>query len=272
MVILEEETFKKFGYYSWEWKPKSVKTIIVACDKCGKIRAIRKGSYYGLCRSCAAKGKSSSVKTSRIRKTCLTCGKPIMVCLSQIKRGKGKYCSLQCAGIAWAKNNTGENNSNWKGGEIKRKCEICGKEFIVARSRIKDNTGKYCSYKCAGVATTKYRSGKNSSSWKNGVSFEPYCYKFNESFKQYIRSKFNNVCFLCGKDEEENGKYLSAHHVNYNKNCGCAETEESRKIDNALCQFVPLCTSCNSKVNSNRDKWEKYFKDKLRNKLNGWYI
>jgi hypothetical protein len=77
---------------------------------------------------------------------------------------------------------------------------------------------------------------------------------------------------LCGKTEEDNRARLSVHHVNYNKSCGCAETKEEREKDNETCQFVPLCKSCNSKVNKDRDKWEKYFKNKLRHKLNGWYI
>lgn len=115
-------------------------------------------------------------------------------------------------------------------------------------------------------------SGENSRCWKGGVSFGKYCSKFNNFFKEYIRNKFDRKCYLCGKTEEENGRKLDVHHVNYDKACGCAETEEKRKVDDNVCQFVPLCRSCNTKVNNNRDKWEEFFKNKLRNKLNGWYI
>ena len=111
---------------------------------------------------------------------------------------------------------------------------------------------------------SKHRRGENGANWKNGASFEPYCVKFNEPFKEYIRNKFGRICFLCSKTEEENGKKLSVHHVNYNKACGCDGDE--------TCQFVPLCASCNSKVNKNRKAWEKKIKDKMKNKLNGWYI
>ena len=85
--------------------------------------------------------------------------------------------------------------------------------------------------------------------WQGGKSFEPYCPKFNEGFKEQIRNKFGRVCLLCGKSEEDNkGRKLSVHHVNYDKRCGC---EDSFK-----CDYVPLCMSCHSKTGNNRSYWE----------------
>jgi len=52
-MILEEETFKIFGYYSWNWKSKSNKKIIAKCDGCGKIREVYKYAYRDFCPSCA---------------------------------------------------------------------------------------------------------------------------------------------------------------------------------------------------------------------------
>lgn len=91
--------------------------------------------------------------------------------------------------------------------------------------------------------------GENSHLWKGGVSFEPYCHKFNKRFKESIREKFGRVCFLCPTTEEENGRKLNVHHVNYNKDCLCDDSE---------CEFVPLCDSCHSKTNHNQDYWESY--------------
>ena len=108
------------------------------------------------------------------------------------------------------------------------------------------------------------RKGEKNANWRNGTSFEPYCEKFNEPFKEYIREKFGRVCFLCSKTEEENGKRLSVHHVNGNKNCGCDGDE--------TCQFIPLCAKCHSKVHSKKVDWEKRIKDKMRNSLKGWVI
>ena len=62
-MILEEETFKKYGYYSWEWKPPSNKPILAACDRCSKIRETTKHAYHTLCKSCSLKGRYCSNET-----------------------------------------------------------------------------------------------------------------------------------------------------------------------------------------------------------------
>lgn len=110
------------------------------------------------------------------------------------------------------------------------------------------------------------RKGKNSYNWKGGISFEPYCPKFNEAFKESIRDKFDRTCFLCNITESEQIKLqkernkrpfrLSVHHVNYDKNCLC---------DNIKCEFVPLCIPCHAKTsNGDRLKWENEILEKIK--------
>jgi endogenous inhibitor of DNA gyrase (YacG/DUF329 family) len=317
-MILEEETYKRFGYFPRDLTVKSNKAILVACDDCGKIRQSSKHAYRSRCKSCGNRiaklgknnpnwkggdvkricktcgkeferspshmngnnqglycSKSCAMKArtreraaawrgGQIECVCETCGKQFSTKPSVIKIAQGRFCSLHCA----RKDQKGANNPAWHGGRMTVICNICGKEFKVHPSVYKKGFGRFCSSKCRSIA---YR-GKNHPNWQGGISYAPYCHKFNAEFKEYIRTKFGRVCFLCGKTEVENRKRLSVHHVNYNKNCGCAETEEDKKADDNSCQFVPLCVSCNSKVNGNRDLWERRIKTKMRNKLNGWYI
>lgn len=243
------------------------------CEQCGKEflsvpSRIKKGQGKFCSRECMGKwhskyrrGKNHSRwKGGKIKRICEICGREFFVDSNRINAGKAKFCSRMCLGKWISKHLRGKNASNWKGGKIKRICETCGKEFFVDPNQIRQGGGKFCSYKCMG----KWFSGKNHPRWQGGISFEPYCHNFNEEFKEYVREKFGRVCFLCPKTEEENGQHLSVHHVNYDKECLCN--------DNLTCQFVPLCRSCNSKVNSNRKEWEKKINDKMKNKLNGWYI
>ena len=102
-------------------------------------------------------------------------------------------------------------------------------------------------------------AGENSPNWIDGRSFGGYCPLFNYKFKEKIRDEFNRECFICGLPEESSiEKYdekLSVHHVNYNTKCLCEEDEEN------TCYFVPLCKSCHSITNFNKQFWEKLLID-----------
>jgi Mor family transcriptional regulator len=115
----------------------------------------------------------------------------------------------------------------------------------------------------------KDQNGVKNSGWNGGSSFEPYCPKFNESFKESIRNKFDRKCFICGitekemqEDQRRRGKRifkLSVHHVNYNKDCLC---------DDSDCEFVPLCSHHHVKTNTNREYWESSIMQKLNDLSN----
>ena len=89
--------------------------------------------------------------------------------------------------------------------------------------------------------------GDKHPNWKGGISFEPYCEKFNDEFKESVRDKFDRICFLCGEDEDE-GIKLDVHHVNYDKECICNDVE---------CWFVPLHRGCHMRTNKDRELWER---------------
>jgi len=80
--------------------------------------------------------------------------------------------------------------------------------------------------------------------WKGGISFEPYSTDWTQTLRRAIRERDNYICQLCNQ-------YGNAvHHVDYDKkNCN----------PNNL---ITLCLRCNSIVNSNRDYWTNYFKNK----------
>lgn len=143
-MILEEETYRRFGYYSGDLSYGSGKRIIIACDDCGKKREIVKNNYRTLCPSCAHKGKNHSEAT------------------------KQKIYDA----------NKGENCYNWKGGKIKRICKQCGIEFPVKPSEIKKGAGKYCSHKCA----RKAQVFQNHHTKPERI-FEQICKKHNLPFK-----------------------------------------------------------------------------------------
>jgi hypothetical protein len=125
---------------------------------------------------------------------------------------------------------------------VRRICKTCGKEFLVIPARIKYTGAIYCSLECANVGG----SGENSPHWKGGISFEPYCEKFSRKLKREIRTDYNKKCFVCGISQQDNGKCLSIHHVDYNKMQGCG----GRRWN-----LLPLCRRCHTATNHRRWYW-----------------
>ena len=102
--------------------------------------------------------------------------------------------------------------------------------------------------------------GNKNHNWAGGISFEPYCPKFNKDLRKRIRAFFEYRCVTCGKTEEENIIKLSCHHVSYNKNACC---------DSKPVHFASLCVSCHSKTNHDRIRWENMINRIINDVYNG---
>lgn len=102
------------------------------------------------------------------------------------------------------------------------------------------------------------QSGKNHPNWQGGVSFEPYCTIFSdEEYKQSLRDRDGNICLNCNKTEDQEGRKLSLHHIDYDKmNC---------KPKN----LVTVCISCNTKANTDRE-WHTEWYQRIMNKRYGY--
>lgn len=87
--------------------------------------------------------------------------------------------------------------------------------------------------------------------WLGGISFEPYDKRWNESFKNKIRKRDNQICMLCNIHREKLKIALCVHHINYNKKLTIPQN------------CVALCNSCHIKTNSNRTHWIKFFQSLL---------
>jgi hypothetical protein len=103
------------------------------------------------------------------------------------------------------------------------------------------------------------RKGDKNPRWLGGVSFEPYCIKFNNEFKERVRAFFGYQCVECY--HKQNGEKLHIHHVDFNKNSCCDP--------NIPKLFVPLCHSCHGKTNHKREYWEQHFTDMINQYYQG---
>jgi hypothetical protein len=90
------------------------------------------------------------------------------------------------------------------------------------------------------------RLGEKGPNWQGGISFEPYCPKFNKDLKRRVRSFFGGQCLMCGKHESTLGENLSVHHVKYRKTACC---------DGEPVHFAALCRRCHGRTNHDCDRW-----------------
>jgi len=169
--------------------------------------------------------------------SCEVCDKKFEVNAWQIENMERRFCSKECRGKWHSGTFVRKKASQWSGGwEIERQCEICGKSFLTARSRVEEGQGRFCSKDCQSV----WHSGENHYRWLGGKSFEPYPPTFNKRFKQMIRERDNHTCLICGCPGED------VHHINYVKN------------DTNPGNCVLLCKICHGKTLGSREFWPNH--------------
>jgi hypothetical protein len=227
----------------------------------------------------------------KITVICKNCKEPFDTYPSKIKIGRGKYCGRKCHGIAMSKNNVGKSNPRYKKGKPHcidcgtplttyghKRCQKCwgkwhrGKNHscwqggwknklpkcIDCGKQVKGFNAKRCP-ECGAKENGKLHSKQNHPNWQGGKSFEPYSPEFTQVLRRIIRNRDGHKCQLCGVPEIECVKALHVHHIDYNKK----HSHPSK--------LISLCGSCNIKVNVNRKKWEKYFKNLIKEKYGDLY-
>lgn len=218
-------------------KPKKIESNKRICKRCGKefyTFPSRLGNYCS--RECTRGNPNPTITL-----ICKRCGKTFTRTQATINKTGGKYCSRKCVHEKKC---------------IALTCELCGKQFTRWPSTTTHQANKYCSYDCAWKAkigthqtlkAIQKRSGENSCLWKGGISFEPYCPKFNNNLKQRIRAFFEYRCVCCGKHEKEDKRKHCCHHVEYNKQACC---------DGKQVCFATMCHKHHAQSNFERDRWE----------------
>jgi hypothetical protein len=244
---------------------------------------IERGKYKYICKAC---GKEFISKSSQPRSfcseecrrkpeshprwkgglqtyKCVYCGKEFQRSPASMKGKELFYCSRVCKGKYRSENMIGENACNWRGGNYKRTCIVCGKEFEVRRYVYhQGKNGICCSNECRYKRKRMTMSGDGNPMYVDGQSHFPYCEKFNVEFKRRVRDFFNNTCVLCGTTSDDIGRQMAVHHVYGNKQACC---------DSSQRRFVTLCMSCHTKV-SNAERYDPLcYTSKFNNIIDGLY-
>ena len=123
-MILEQETFEEYGYWSDELALQSHKQILAICDGCGKPRITSNNGYRTLCLSCAEKGEKNGFFGKNHNETTR-------------EKMRKNHPDVK-----------GTKSYVWKGGKIKIRCDNCGGIKLKYPSHIKGRKHNFCSKKC----------------------------------------------------------------------------------------------------------------------------
>jgi hypothetical protein len=130
--------------------------------------------------------------------------------------------------------------------EIREKMRKAAKD-AGSRPEVKERMSRSQKIRFSDPEQIEKISGQNGNNWRGGISFEPYCPKFNKDLKRRVRAFFDRRCVICGKSEAEDRRALSVHHVEYNKEACC---------DGKTVHFAALCWKCHAHTNYARERWE----------------
>lgn len=209
-MILEKETFKKFGYHSYNLSKCSHKKIIRKCDGCGRLQEIPKKNFQSLlCQSCSNKGENNPFygkthtkevrEKSRIRNIGHRHSDETKQKMSESRRGENNWCY--------------------------------GKHFTEEHKQkiSKSHMGLH-----AGNKNPMYGKVMDKSpNWKGGISFEEYPKEFHLMREQILKI-YGGKCILCGRVKSDDDQALDIHHINQNKK------------DNSVYNLVPMCRQCHA--------------------------
>ncbi len=195
---------------------------IINCKNCDKeFHPFNKLNKF--CSSkCAFDFKSKNSNPTRrvksIIKICEYCKKEF----HPYSMSKGNFCSAKCY---WDKIREEKKEPE------KKKCEICGTEFIpwTSKNFIKRPQQRFCSHKCSGIGITQLKKTKiNIKNWEKRKAGGKTNHLDN-LWRFAIYKQGKNECEYCGKKES-----LNAHHIFSRSNFSVRWD-----IDNGVC----LCVS-----------------------------
>ena len=252
-MIDEDRTMQLYGYTSDMLSKFSRKPIVKVCDECGEYKIVKKSAYRDLCVSCSHKGEHKLPKPKFVK------DQDRFIPNTQIDR----ILTIEKYGYDPVDLTKGSHKL------IVRICQQCGKNDLIeyktcynlchSCSMIGKNLGKNLGKKRSEKIKQQQSARMQHISydeWESYAKENPYCEKFNKSCREKNRNKYNRECFICGKDEENNGKKLSVHHIDMNKNQGCNDNQW---------KLVPLCISCHGKTHNKI--WENRLKYLLKGEI-----
>ncbi len=140
----------------------------------------------------------------------------VSVYLGDLRNGHTKSCGCLKSEKSsermykMAKNQRGENNSNYKG-KVVIFCKWCGKEKEVWP--YEENTAQFCNKKCQGKWESKNRKGEDGPNWKGGITSLYMQIRNSIEYREFIQTILKKVNYTCQLSKEKISGDLQVHHI-----------------------------------------------------------
>lgn len=211
-MVLKEETFKS----------RRVKRICKWCGveffiipslaKRGNGLFCSRNCYIEWLKSNSSGESNKNWKGGKLKKRCLYCKKEFFAKRSEIKKGDAKFCSRLCFSNYLSKNRAGKQSPFWKGGKIKKRCEICNKEFLITASVDRRGIGQFCSSECYGFWRANTINGKNNPAWRGG-KVKQTCKQCGREFFVFPSVINRGFGEFCSKSCSRKAQRMPTHHT-----------------------------------------------------------
>lgn len=93
------------------------------------------------------------------------------------------------------------------------KCDWCGKEIRKTKSQIQKTRHNFCSLECLGKWQSKFLIGESSYGWKGGLSNINGLIRASKKMTEWRVRVFKRDNYTCQKCGDKKGGNLEAHHI-----------------------------------------------------------
>ena len=196
-------------------KLKDCKKFMKQCNRCGKLKLIKRFSKNGKRRKNYCSYCESEVKKKYI-KICEYCGNEFKGLKTQ------KYCSVECMGKHKSIINVGKNNANWKNKTHHYKCDYCNKDIIITEYYDGYKNHHFCGRECYYKWKSQNLIGENNPNYKPELTQQDRDRKRNTpEYREWRNEVFKREYWTCQitgiKGTRKNR--INAHHLyNYKDN------------------------------------------------------
>lgn len=153
---------------------------------------------------------------TKIQTKCEHCGKIFGALISEVNRGKGRFCSLKCY-YSW---HSGKNCNLAKNGTTKRACAECGKSFDYWKGKV---SRIFCSPECfhkhqssrgedkiCPICGTGFHVSPSTIKKGKGILCSPECSRIWAS-----RNNIKKICLECNSEYEVVPAIAKKGHGNF---------------------------------------------------------